>query len=114
MLVCSYIKTSKFYINIPKIVNVFAPFSNTSVIYWEGLLMISGRYGVLSSHGVVPYMSVHLQDAESFHIKAQFNSCTVLLDCNTMISSKAFVNTVSVLTTKKRRMFCFDLTCSML
>lgn len=72
--------------------------------------MVGGRYDILTLHGVVPYLSVHLQDAESFCIKTQFNHCTVLSDCNIMISFKAFVNTVSVLTTEKEEdvLFLFD------
>lgn len=84
--------------------------NNSYIVYWEGLLMTSGGYIILPFHGLVPYMSVHFQDAESFIIKTQFNCHTVLSDCNTMIAFETFVNTVSVLTTEKRRML-FPLTC---
>lgn len=74
--------------------------------------MISGRYSILPLHGLVLYMSVHLQGAETFIIKTQFNCHTVISDCNNMFTFEAFVNTVSVLTEKRRMLF--PLTCSLL
>lgn len=67
--------------------------------------MISGRYITLILQEVVPYLSVHVQDAESFCIKIQFNHCTVLSDGIMMIIFKALL--MQSLSSTLKREECF-------